>query len=91
MPTVALFENVLLNNHNFDILDMEVVDKREVWLKSTNTEKECLIRGLEQIYKEGVNVMEAAIDAHSQLTEIISIFQPNFLIFSKVFKITLDY
>ena len=30
MPTVALFENVLMNNLNFDILDMEVVDKREV-------------------------------------------------------------
>ena len=40
MPTVALFENVLMNNHNFDILDMEVVDKREVWLKSMNMEKE---------------------------------------------------
>ena len=40
MPTVALFENVLMNNHNFNILDMEVVDKREVWLKSTNMEKE---------------------------------------------------
>lgn len=39
MPTVALFENVLMNNLNFDILDMKVVDKREVWLKSTNMVK----------------------------------------------------
>ena len=28
--------------------------------------------GLEQVYKEGVNVVEAAIDVHSQLTKIIS-------------------
>ena len=62
---------VLMNNDSLDILDMVVVDKREVGLKSTNMEKEGLIRGLEQIHK-GVNVVEIATDAHSQITKMIS-------------------
>ena len=35
-------------------------------------EKEGLICGLEQIHKEGVNVVEIATDAHSQITKMIS-------------------
>ena len=62
---------VLMNNDSLDILDMIVVDKREVGLKSTNMEKEGLIRGLEQIHKEGVNVVEIAADAHSQIKKMI--------------------
>ena len=62
---------VLMNNDNLDILDMVAVDKREMGLKSTNMEKEGLIRGLEQIHKEGINMVEAATDAHSQITKMI--------------------
>ena len=54
----------VINNDNLEKLDMVVVDKREVGLKTTNLEKEGLIRGLEQIPKEGVNVVEVA---HSQI------------------------
>ena len=63
---------VLMNNDSLDILDMVVVNKREVALKSTNMEKEGLIRGLGQIHKEGVNVVEIATDAHSLITKMIS-------------------
>ena len=51
---------------------MVVVDKREVGLKRTNMEKEGLMRGPEQIHKEGVNVVEIATDAHCQITKMIS-------------------
>ena len=63
---------VLMNNDSLDILDMVVVNKREVALKSTNMEKEGLIRGLGQIHKEGVNVVEIATDARSLITKMIS-------------------
>ena len=63
---------VLMNNDILDIFDMVVVDKREVGLKSTNMEKKGLIRGLEQIHKEGVNVVEIATDAHSKITKMLS-------------------
>ena len=63
---------VLMNNDSLDILDMVVVEKREVALKSTNMEKEGLIRGLGQIHKESVNLVEIATDAHSLITKMIS-------------------
>ena len=64
---------VLMNNGNLDILDMAVVHEREMGLKSTNMEKESLIRGLGKIQKEGVDVVEIAADAHSQSTKMVSI------------------
>ena len=67
----SFYPCVLMNNDNLDILDMVAVDKREMGLKSTNMEKEGLIRGLEQIHKEGINMVEAATDAHSQITKMI--------------------
>ena len=68
----SFYPCVLMNNDNLDILDMVAVDKREMGLKSTNMEKERLIRGLEQIHKEGTNMVEAATDARSQITKTIS-------------------
>ena len=46
----SFYPCVLMNNDNLDILDMVAVDKREMGLKSTNMEKEGLIRGLEHLF-----------------------------------------
>ena len=37
---------VLMNNAGLGILDVVIIDKREVGLKSTNMEKERFVRGL---------------------------------------------
>ena len=77
---------VLMNNTRLDILDVVVIDKREVGLKSTNMEKEGLVRGLKSLQKDGINVVEIATDAHSQITKLASM---SFLLFSFLFRISL--
>ena len=77
---------VLMNNAGLDILDVVVINKREVGLKSTNMEKEGLVRGLKSLQKDGINVVEIATDAHSQITKLASM---SFLLFSFLFRISL--
>ena len=77
---------VLMNNAGLGILDLVVIDKREVGLKSTNMEKEGLVRGLKSLQKDGINVVEIATDAHSQITKLASM---SFLLFSLLFRISL--
>ena len=67
-------------------MDVVVIDKREVGLKSTNMEKEGLVRGLKSLQKDGINVVEIATDAHSQITKLASM---SFLLFSFLFRISL--
>ena len=66
-------------------MDVVVIDKREVGLKGTNMEKEEFVTGLKPLQKDGVNVVEIATDAHSQITKLASI---SFL-FSFLFRISL--
>ena len=75
-----------MNNAGLGILDVVVIDKREVGLKSTNMEKEGLFRGLKSLQKDGINVVEIATDAHSQITKLASM---SFLLFSFLFRISL--
>ena len=75
-----------MNNAGLGILDVVVIDKREVGLKSTNMEKEGLVRGLKSLQKDGINVVEIATDAHSQITKLASM---SFLLFSFLFRISL--
>ena len=42
---------VLMNNTGLGILNVVVIDKREVGLKSTNKEKEAFVRGLSSCKK----------------------------------------
>ena len=77
---------VLMNNAGLGILDVVVIDKREVGLKSTSMEKEGLVRGLKSLQKDGINVVEIATDAHSQITKLASM---SFLLFSFLFRISL--
>ncbi|PIK35765.1 hypothetical protein BSL78_27409 [Apostichopus japonicus] len=50
-----------------DILDIQVVDKREADLKSTNMEKIAFLRALETLEKSDVKVEEVVTDAHPQI------------------------
>lgn len=53
------------------ILEVQVVDKREVGLKSVNMEKEALQRGLNHI-TSNLSVKEMVTDAHVQVTAMLS-------------------
>ena len=75
-----------MNNAGQGILDAVVIDKREVGLKSTNMEKEGFVRGLKSLQKDGINVVEIATNAHSQITKLASM---PFLLFSFLFRISL--
>ena len=77
---------VLMNNAGLDILDVVVIGKGKVKLKSTNMEKEGFVRGLKSLQKDGINVVEIATNAHSQITKIASM---PFLLFSFSFRISL--
>ena len=75
-----------MNKAGLGILDVVVIDKREVGLKSTNMEKEGFVRGLKSLQKDGINVAEIATNAHSQITKLASM---PFLLFSFLFRISL--
>ncbi|PIK62610.1 hypothetical protein BSL78_00506 [Apostichopus japonicus] len=55
-----------------DILDIQVVDKREADLKSTNMEKIAFLRALETLEKSDVKVEEVVTDAHPQIKSYLS-------------------
>ena len=44
---------VLMNNAGLGILDVVIIDKRKVGLKSTNVEKEGFVSGLKSLQKDG--------------------------------------
>ena len=75
----------LMNNAELGILDVVVIDKKEVGLKSTKMEKG-FVMGLKSLQKDGVNVVEISTDAHSQITKLASM---SFLLFSFLFRISL--
>ena len=55
-----------------EIIAMEIVDKREVDLKSTSMEKEGLIRSMKSLENANVRVKEVATAAHNQITKLLS-------------------
>lgn len=55
-----------------DILDIRIVDKREVDLKSVNMEKHAFVTMLEHLKSEGLVVKEVITDAHSQIAAFMS-------------------
>ena len=57
----------IMDEQTSTILDMQVVDKREVDYKSTNMEKEALKRGLQSLKREKLNLKELVTDAHVQI------------------------
>ena len=64
----------MMDADTLDIIDMEIVDKREVSLKSGNMERKGLLRGLEKLKEEDVSVKEVVTDAHSSITTLIRKF-----------------
>ena len=62
----------VMDYHTCDILDIEIVDKREAELKSTNMEKIAFVRSLEVLEKSDVKVEEIVTDAHPQIKAYIS-------------------
>ena len=55
-----------------DIVSSVVIDKRMTQLKSTNMEKEGMVRALELIRNHGINVIEVCTDAHTQIASYYS-------------------
>ncbi|XP_033115480.1 uncharacterized protein LOC117115683, partial [Anneissia japonica] len=57
----------MMEHNSGDILDQQIVDKREVDLKSPNMEKLGFIRCMESIECNGINIAEIVTDAHVQI------------------------
>ena len=55
-----------------EILGMEIVDKREVDLKSTSMERDGFIWSMESLENANIRVKEVATDAHTQITKLVS-------------------
>lgn len=52
-----------------DIISLEVIDKREVSLKSPLMEKEGFVRTLDSLESDGINIKEVVTDAHTQIAK----------------------
>ena len=63
-------------NDTQKILALDVIDKRENKLKSTNMEKEDLVPFVNRITKAGVLIKEIVTDAHSQIIKFMREFHP---------------
>lgn len=61
-----------IHEQNEEIVAMEMVDKREVDLKSTSMEKEDLIRSMKSLENVNIRVKEVATDTRSQITKLVS-------------------
>ena len=55
-----------------EIVAMEIVDKREVDLKSTSMEKEGFIRSMKSLENANIRAKKVATDAHAQITKLVS-------------------
>lgn len=60
-----------IDDFSKDILALEIIDKREVGLKSTLMEKEGFKRCIEHLEKRGINVKEVVTDAHTQISKLM--------------------
>lgn len=61
-----------IHEQNEEIVAVEMVDKREVDLKSTSMEKEDLIRSMKSLENVNIKVKEVATDARSQIRKLVS-------------------
>ncbi|XP_014666172.1 PREDICTED: uncharacterized protein LOC106808111 [Priapulus caudatus] len=59
------------------ILAVVVVDKRHVGKRSTNMEKEALVRAMSIVREAGIKVVEVVTDAHSQIAKYIRTQHPS--------------
>jgi ribonuclease HI len=55
-----------------DIVEMVIVDKREVKLKSPNMEVTAFLKALEELLKKGLKVKEVVTDAHTTIASKMS-------------------
>lgn len=57
----------LMEHDSYTILDLQIVDKREVGRKSPNMEKEGLAKCLAAVEEAGITITELVTDAHRQI------------------------
>ena len=55
-----------------DIVEMVVVDKREVQLKSPNMEVVACLRALDKLLEQGMHIKEIVTDAHTTIASKMS-------------------
>ena len=61
-----------MDNGTKDIVNVEIIDKRECQLKSVNMEKLGFVKTMEELKKKGVTVVEVVTDAHCQIIATVS-------------------
>lgn len=62
-----------LHEQNDSQLTQQIVDKREVELKSARMEKVGLVRAIDSLQKKGVNVVELVTDASTSVIALLGI------------------
>ena len=72
-----------MDNVSKKIVSLVTMDKRETGKKSTNMEKACFLKAMEDLEENGVHVSEVVTDAHLQIGAVMSkylwIFSQKFL------------
>lgn len=72
------------------ILATVVVDKRETGLKSTNMEKEGLIRALKEVKDMGIIVEEVVTDGHTSIAKMMSKYKLHLIVHATVLHCSED-
>lgn len=61
-----------MDNVSKKIVSLVTMDKRETGKKSTNMEKACFLKAMEDLEENGVHVSEVVTDAHLQIGAVMS-------------------
>lgn len=61
-----------MDNSSKKIISIITMDKRETGKKSTNMEKGCFLKAMEDLRDNGVVVAEVVTDAHLQIGAVMS-------------------
>lgn len=70
----------MMDNESKKILSLITMDKRQTEKKSSNMEKACLVRAMEELAENGVVVSEVVTDAHLQIGAVMSEYHFNFML-----------
>lgn len=62
----------MMDNESKKILSLITMDKRQTEKKSSNMEKACFVRAMEELAENGVVVSEVVTDAHLQIGAVMS-------------------
>lgn len=62
----------MMDSESKKILSLITMDKRQTEKKSSNMEKACFIRAMEELAENGVVVSEVVTDAHLQIGAVMS-------------------